>query len=492
MSGNLRQALPPANPEAEQSLLGAILVRPEILGPVAEILKPADFYYQDHGRIFQAMLDLKGRGEPVDLVTVSALLKERGQLDRIGGPDMAGVMFLATLSEHVGHAVNGEAYARIVRKSSLQRQFQYLLKRLFHEGQKPGINLEELLTHADSELLELIESVSGNGLNGSGAASFKGVGELILETTNFLNLDLPPKRVILDPWITESAIIMGCGWRGVGKTMFAIGALDAITRGVDFGPWKTVTPVNCLYLDGEMPPQDTAERLKSLTKAGRKKELFIYSDAYAHSLGFQGANLLNEEWRQAMKDILVQKEIKLWVLDNIASLAPGIDENSKQEWDPINQWLLKLRSVGISTFFLHHPGKGGSQRGTSGREDNIDISILLEKPKNYVPTDGARFIVKFEKARIRNKDLYLTAETEFSLEVEENDSYVWTFAPLKKQNKVEVIKMLDAAIPANDIAKELGVTKGRVSQIKNEAIKEGLITGEGKLTQSGFLYLQKN
>jgi replicative DNA helicase len=77
---------PPANPEAEQSVLGAILVRPEAMDRIADLIAPEDFYREAHGRIYKAMLDLYGRGEPVDLVMVSALLKERGQLEGVGGP----------------------------------------------------------------------------------------------------------------------------------------------------------------------------------------------------------------------------------------------------------------------------------------------------------------------------------------------------------------------------------------------------------------------
>ena len=62
---------PPANPEAEQSVLGAILVRPEVMDRIADLIVPEDFYREAHGRIYKAMLDLYGRGEPVDLVTVT-------------------------------------------------------------------------------------------------------------------------------------------------------------------------------------------------------------------------------------------------------------------------------------------------------------------------------------------------------------------------------------------------------------------------------------
>jgi putative DNA primase/helicase len=273
--------------------------------------------------------------------------------------------------------------------------------------------------------------------------------------------------------------------------MLVIGLLHSITSGAPFGPWETITPCRCLYLDGEMPPQDTAERLKFLTNGHRKEKLFIYSDAYANSLGIPGANLLNEEWRQAMKDILQKKSIRLWAVDNIASLAPGIDENSKQEWDPINQWFLNLRAAGITTVFSHHANKSGGQRGTSGREDNIDISVLLERPKNYSPEQGLRFVAKFEKARIKHSDLHLIGDTEFSIETAEDGSYVWTFCSMKKETKAEVLRMLDEGIAAKDIASSLNISPARVSQIRQEAFKDGLITKAGRLTQFGFQWLQK-
>ena len=107
---------PPANAEAEQSVLGAILVRPEVMDRIADMIIPEDFYREAHGRIYKAMLDLYGKGEPVDLVTVSALLKERGQLEGVGGP-----AFLAGLSEQVGFAANADYYANLGRFISFKK-----------------------------------------------------------------------------------------------------------------------------------------------------------------------------------------------------------------------------------------------------------------------------------------------------------------------------------------------------------------------------------
>ncbi|MCX5888187.1 MAG: hypothetical protein NTY36_01885 [Deltaproteobacteria bacterium] len=79
--------MPPANnPEAEQSVIGAILVRPEVLPKVAEILAPSDFYHRPHRCIYQTMLDVAREGRPVDYVTVTALLKDRGNLETVVGP----------------------------------------------------------------------------------------------------------------------------------------------------------------------------------------------------------------------------------------------------------------------------------------------------------------------------------------------------------------------------------------------------------------------
>lgn len=92
-------------------------MRPEVLDAVADALSPGDFYREAHGRIYQAMLDLYEREQPVDLVTVTALLRERGQLESCGGP-----VFLSGLAEEVGFATNAEYYAGMVADKAILRR----------------------------------------------------------------------------------------------------------------------------------------------------------------------------------------------------------------------------------------------------------------------------------------------------------------------------------------------------------------------------------
>ena len=108
--------LPPQSLEAEQSVLGAILIDHDAVIEVAEILRPEDFYRQAHGRIYRAMIELFERREPVDVVTVSEALERAEELEAIGGR-----AYLSSLSNQTPTAVHVEQYARIVERKAVLR-----------------------------------------------------------------------------------------------------------------------------------------------------------------------------------------------------------------------------------------------------------------------------------------------------------------------------------------------------------------------------------
>jgi hypothetical protein len=312
----------------------------------------------------------------------------------------------------------------------------------------------------------------------------------ILDANDFIKLELQTKDKLLDPWLTMYQIALIFGQRGIGKTWFAMCLIDALTRGTSFGPWETLKSVSCLYLEADMPGQDTQARLRALNPDGKRKApLLIYSDAHSNSLGLPRANLLDEEWRYNMKRILLDRGIKVWVADNLASLTPGIDENAKQDWDPINQWLLDLRFAGISTILMHHTNKAGGQRGTSAREDNIDISIMHKQPHNYDSEEGARFLVKFVKARVATSDLSKITDTQFHLRENEKGQLTWTYGCSKQETKKAVLSLLDGGTKQHEISDIVGISKGRVSQIKQWAYDQDYLSKNNKLTQTGFTFV---
>jgi len=144
---------PPANLEAEQSVLGAILVRPEVLDEVSDLLVADDFYKEAHGRIYKTMLDLYGKSNPVDLVTVCALLKERSQLEGVGG-----AVFLAGLSEQVGFATNAPYYAKLLRQKAMLRRLLDATQEIAGACLAPVDDAEVFIDQAESKIFQIKES----------------------------------------------------------------------------------------------------------------------------------------------------------------------------------------------------------------------------------------------------------------------------------------------------------------------------------------------
>jgi len=142
--------VPPSNLEAEQAILGSILVRPSVLDEICDTLFENDFYREAHGRIFHAMMDLYGADEPVDLVTVTAYLKDRGQLEGVGGP-----VFLAALSEQVGFATNATYYARVVREKAMLRRLLDTTQEIASACFAPVENVAEFIDAAECRIFEV-------------------------------------------------------------------------------------------------------------------------------------------------------------------------------------------------------------------------------------------------------------------------------------------------------------------------------------------------
>jgi hypothetical protein len=92
-------------------------------------------------------------------------------------------------------------------------------------------------------------------------------------------------------------------------------------------------------------------------------------------------------------------DAELIILDNLSTLLRSGRENEADDWGGFQAWLLDQRRQGRTILLVHHAAKGGQQRGTSRREDALDVVVALRKPDDYSPDQGARFEVHFEKAR---------------------------------------------------------------------------------------------
>ena len=144
--------LPPQSLEAEQSVLGSILIDRDAIVEVAEFLRPADFYREANGRIYAAMLELFEQREPVDIVTVAEVLERGDALDGVGGRT-----YLSSLSNQTPTAVHAVQYARIVERKAVLRNLIGAAGRIASIGYEDPAEIQEAIDRAEAELFSVSE-----------------------------------------------------------------------------------------------------------------------------------------------------------------------------------------------------------------------------------------------------------------------------------------------------------------------------------------------
>ncbi len=145
--------LPPQNVEAEQSVLGGILIENDAINKVMEILSPEDFYRESHRKTYHALINLSARDEPADLVTLTNELRKVDQLDAVGGAS-----YLASLIDSVPTAANIEYYARIVKEKSILRQLIQTSTEIITQSYQDRADVESFLDDAERSIFEISEN----------------------------------------------------------------------------------------------------------------------------------------------------------------------------------------------------------------------------------------------------------------------------------------------------------------------------------------------
>jgi putative DNA primase/helicase len=293
----------------------------------------------------------------------------------------------------------------------------------------------------------------------------------VLEVREFLRLELPPREMVLDPILPAKGLGMMFAPRGVGKTHTALSIVHAVASGGAVFRWSAPKPRKVLYVDGEMPARTLQERVAALVNASELEPPEGYLRLIAADLHDEGLpDLVSEEGQAAIEAEIAASE--LLVLDNLSSLYRSGRENEADSWQPVQDFLLRLRRRGVTVLMIHHAGKGGQQRGTSRREDVLDTIISLRRPADYRPREGARFEVHVEKAR------GVTGEAldpfEALLEVRDGKA-LWTMRTIEDAEVARVAALAKDGLAVRDIATELGMSKSRVQRLKEKGVSEGKI-----------------
>lgn len=185
---------PPNDIAAEQSVIGAMLLSKDAIADVVEVVREGDFYRPAHQTIYSAILDLYGKGEPADAVTVAAELTKAGEIARVGG-----ATYLHTLVSMVPTAANGGYYGRIVREQAILRRLVEAGTRIVHMGYTGTGDVDDMVDRAQAEVYDVtdrrtsedylpLREIMGEALNEIEAISNRG-GEMIGVPTGFIELD---------------------------------------------------------------------------------------------------------------------------------------------------------------------------------------------------------------------------------------------------------------------------------------------------------------
>jgi putative DNA primase/helicase len=289
-----------------------------------------------------------------------------------------------------------------------------------------------------------------------------------LSMAEVLDLNVPEPQYLLKPWLETGNTAMIYARRGTFKTRLAMSVGYAIATGQELLGWEVMSPKRVLYVDGEMTTISIQRRLKLLGNATVNFRV-VSSDIMLRSYQRTLPDLGTEDGRKFLDGIIDAEAADVVILDSLSTLISSGAENEAESWAPIATWMMMHRFRGRTVIIVHHEGKSGSQRGTSKREDLLDVVVRLKAVKDgdgdaaddHDKEEGT-FELHFEKKRE-----FMAAPMTVRLALKSGVAE-WARMSMKDALKERVAELARQGLSQKDIAKELGKSPGRISQIASE------------------------
>jgi replicative DNA helicase len=403
---------PPHHQEAEQSVLGAILIDPSSISILSESLRPSHFYYKENQTIFEGMLALFHNNEPIDILTLINELKKQKK-----HKDMGGKAYLSELLEIVPTSANIEHYAKVVRDAAVKRSLISLGSELVRKGFNDEGRIEDLLNLAERDIFSLSQqSIRRNFIPVKDilSSSYEQLEEIMKSGVGMRGL--PTGYRHLDnklAGLNASNLIILAARPGIGKTTFALN----IASHLCLEEKKTIG-----FFSLEMSKEELVDRLLVMEahldswklKTGKldEDEMTRLTQAYGR---LADANLFIDdtpglsitEMRTKARKLQIEKKLDMIVMDYIQLADPGRRSDSRvQEVSYISQGLKNLaRELQIPVIALSQLSRQVEQRGekkpqlsdlrdSGAIEQDADIVMFLyrvEEDEDLLP-DGKRTI----------------------------------------------------------------------------------------------------
>ncbi len=392
--------IPPHSLEAEMALLGSVMLRPDSMYEIIDIVGPQSFYFEKHRTIFETMMELFGKHQPIDILSLSTRLKELDILERIGGTS-----FLTELSSTVPSSANIKHYAEIVMKKYMMRQLIEASEHLSHLGFNEAGELEEILDQAEKKVFDITERFAGT-------ARFKDLTPLLHEAfERFEKLSsaehelrgVPTGFKALDDILggfQNSDLIILAARPSVGKTAFA---LDVARRVAS----EHKIPVGIFSL--EMSADQLVDRIvaaqsktdASVIRKGVRTQQGTWRDDVFKNIrdalddlsrtpiyiDDQPGNTIMK-MRSAARKLKIEKGLKLLVVDYLQLMSPSSarsNDSTVQQVTEISRGLKHLaRELNIPVIALSQLSRNIETRGGKPKLSDLRDSGSIEQDADLV------------------------------------------------------------------------------------------------------------
>ena len=412
--------IPPNSLEAEQSVLGALLIDNEAVPAAAEMLKSEDFYRQDHKEIFEAVIDLFEAGKPVDIISAKEQLKVRGTLEGVGGLE-----YLSTLSDIVPTTANIRHYAKIVEEKSLLRKLIKASSEIMSLGFEASEEVTIITDEAQKKIFDILQQRSSKG--------FYPIKEILLESFNKLEelynnkgyitgvptgfSDLDSKTAGLHP----ADLILVAARPAMGKTSFAMNLaqyasiharIPVAIFSLEMSKEQLVNRILCseAMVDsqkirtGKLDEEDWTKIAGAL---GPVSEAPIYID--------DTPGLTVMEIRAKCRRLKLEKNIGLIVIDYLQLMqGRGRSENRQQEISEISRALKILaKEINVPVVTLSQLSRAPETRSdhrpilsdlreSGAIEQDADLVVFLYREDYYNPEAEKKNVAEIILAKNRN------------------------------------------------------------------------------------------
>ena len=394
--------LPPQAVDLEEAVLGALLLDKEALTDVIDILKKESFYKEDHQMIYDAILDLFERSEPIDILTVTQELKKKGNLEVVGG-----AFYIAQLSNRVASSAHVEAHARIIAQKHIQRELIKISSDTIKDAYDETIDVFDLLDSSEARLFEVAEGNIRKSYEDMDKLLHKAVKQLEKISkeegtsgvpTGFRDLDR------LTGGFQPSDMVVIAARPGMGKTAFVLSL--ARNSAVDYKKGIAIfsLEMSSLQLVNRLIASETqisAEKLKKGTLEPYEWEqlnsrIGKLNNAPIYINDTPGLSVF--ELRAQCRRLKAEKDIQMVIIDYLQLMSGSANSggNREQEISTISRAIkgiakeLNVPILALSQLSRAVETRGGDKRPqlsdlreSGAIEQDADMVMFIYRPEYY-------------------------------------------------------------------------------------------------------------